>query len=65
MRIILFLVLLTRFNLGYGQSAQEIKDQIPTQFTPISDGVNDFWGPEINESNYSLNIFNRWVVFMK
>ena len=62
MRIILLLVLLTGFNLGYGQTVQEIKDQIPTQFTPDGDGLNDFWGPEINQSiyNYTLKIYNRW-----
>lgn len=60
MRIILSLILITGFYLGYGQSVQEIKDQISTQFTPNSDGVNDLWGPEINQSNYSLKIYTRW-----
>ena len=62
MRIIFFLVWLTGFNLGFGQTVQEIKDQIPIQFTPNSDGVNDFWGPEINQTiyNYTLKIYNRW-----
>jgi gliding motility-associated-like protein len=64
MKIILLLVLLTGFNLGYGQTVQEIKDQIPTQFTPDGDGLNDSWGPEINQSiyNYTLKIYNRWGV---
>lgn len=36
---------------------------VPNAFTPDSDGLNDFWGPEglsCNYSSYELEIYDRW-----